>query len=139
MPGVGPIVALTVIAVFSEVERFPSAKHVASYAGLVPSTYQSGDRDHHGHITKQGSGELRAMVCEAAQHARRTDHPLNPYFVALSAKRGSRMAVIAVAHRLCRIMFAMLRNQSDFDIEKIGIEEGAFVRTTVRRYRRKAA
>lgn len=139
IPGVGPIVALTVIAVFSEVERFPSAKHVASYAGLVPATYQSGDRDHHGHITKQGSGELRAMLCEAAQHARRPDHPLNPYFAALSAKRGYRMAVIAVAHRLCRIMFAMLRNQSDFDIQKIGIEEGPFVRTTVRRYRRKAA
>jgi hypothetical protein len=47
------------------------------------------------------------MLCEAAQHARRADHPLNLYFVALSAKRGYRMAVIAVAHRLCRIMFAL--------------------------------
>ena len=107
IPGVGPIGALTVIAVFSEVERFPSANHVASYAGLVPATYQSGTRDHHGHITKQGSGELRAMLCEAAQHARRADHPLHPYFAALSAKRGYRMAVIAVAQRLCRSMFAM--------------------------------
>jgi transposase len=139
IPGVGPIVALTVIAVFSEVERFPSAQHVASYAGLVPSTYQSGDRDPHGHITKQGAGELRARLCEAAQPARRAAHPLTPYFAALSAKRGYRMAVIAVAHRLCRILVAMLRNQSDFDIQKIGIEEGAFVRTTVRRYRRQAA
>jgi transposase len=139
LPGVGPIVALTVVAVFSEVERFPSAKHVASYAGLVPTTYQSGERDRHGHITKQGSGELRAMLCEAAQHARRGDHPLHPYFAALCAKRGYRMAVVAVAHRLCRIMFAMLRTQTDFDIKLVGVEEGPFVRTTLRRYRRRAA
>jgi transposase len=139
IPGVGPIVALTVVAVFSEVERFPSAKHVASYAGLVPTTYQSGERERHGHITKQGSGELRAMLCEAAQHARRADHPLNPHFAALCAKRGYRMAVVAVAHRLCRIMFAMLRTTTDFDIKQLGIEEGPFTRTTVRRYRRKAA
>ena len=139
IPGVGRIVALTVVAVFSEVERFPSAKHVASYAGLVPTTYQSGERECHGHITKQGSGELRAMLCEAAQHARHADHPLNPYFAALCAKRGYRMAVVAVAHRLCRIMFAMLRHQSDFDIQRVGVEEGPFLRTTARRYRRKAA
>lgn len=139
IPGVGPIVALTVVAVFSEVARFPSAKHVASYAGLVPSTYQSGARERHGHITKQGSGELRAMLCEAAQPARRADHPLNPYFAALCAKRGYRMAVVAVAHRLCRIMFAMLRHHTDFALPRVGVEEGPFLRTTARRYRRKAA
>ena len=79
------------------------------------------------------------MLCEAAQHARRADHPLNPYFAALCAKRGYRMAVVAVAHRLCRIMFAMLRQQADFDIKRVGVEEGPFLRTTARRYRRKAA
>ncbi len=63
VPGVGPIVGLTVLAVFSEVSRFPSAKHAASYAGLVPSTFQSGERDAHGHITKRGSGELRCGRC----------------------------------------------------------------------------
>ena len=75
IPGVGRIVALTLIAALADVTRFPSAKHVASYAGLVPSTNQSGDRDRHGHITKRGATELRAMVCEAAQHARRPSHP----------------------------------------------------------------
>ena len=59
VPGVGPIVALTAIAVFADVSRFGSAKHAASYSGLVPSTFQSGDRDCHGHITKRGSAELR--------------------------------------------------------------------------------
>jgi transposase len=139
LPGVGPIVALTVLAVLSEVRRFPSAKHAASYAGLLPSTAPSGARDRHGYITKRGSGELRAMLCEAAQHARRPDPPLNPYFTHLWAQRGYRMAVGAVAHRLCRIMVAMLRDPAAFTVRKLPIEEGPFERTPRRRYRRKAA
>jgi hypothetical protein len=110
IPGVGPIVAATVVAVFADVQRFPDAKHAASYAGLTPSTYQSGARDVHGRITKRGSAELRAMLCEAAHHAARPQHPLHPYFAQQCAQHGYKRAVVAVAHRLCRIMFAMLRH-----------------------------
>lgn len=138
VPGVGPIVALTAVAVFSDVTRFASCKHAASYAGLVPSTNQSGDRDTHGRITKRGSAALRSMLCEAAHHAARPTHPLNPYFAKLCAKRGYKMAVVAVAHRLCRILFAMLRDGAVFDVGKLGVEEGSFRRTTIRHYRLKA-
>jgi transposase len=139
VPGVGPIVSLTTVAVFSDVHRFPSAKHAASYAGLVPSTDQSGDRDTHGHITKRGSAALRTMLCEAAHHAQRPTHPLHPYFARLCAQRGYKMAVVAVAHRLCRILFALLRDGKEFDVRKLAIEEGPFRRTTVQRYRLKRA
>jgi len=137
VPGVGPIVALTTLAVFSDVNRFPTAKHAASYAGLVPSTHQSGERDAHGRITKRGSAELRAMLCEAAHHASRPTHPLNPYFMSLCARRGYKMAVVAVAHRLCRTVFAMLRRGTDFDIGKLGVEIGPFERKQVKLYRLK--
>jgi len=137
VPGVGPIVAATAVAVFSNASRFPTAKHAASYGGLVPSTHQSGDRDRHGKITKKGSGELRAMLCEAAHHAARPKHPLNPYFRKLCAKHGYKMGVIAVAHRLCRILYAMLKNRTDFDERKLAVEKGPFRRTTEHLYRLK--
>ena len=137
IPGVGAIVASTAVAVFSDIERFPSVRHAASYAGLVPSTYQSGERDVHGRITKRGSAELRAMLCQAAQHAARPHHPLHPYFARLCAKRGHRVAIMAVAHRLCRIMVAMLRKRVDFDVGKLAVEAGPFTHTTVRHYRLK--
>jgi len=137
VPGVGRIVALTVRAVFSDVRRFPTAKHAASYAGLVASTYDSGERVQHGRITRRGSSELRSMLCEAAHHARRPDHPLNPYFASLCARRGYKMAVVAVAHRLCRILFAMLRDGTPFDLDRLAIERGHFEQVTVRRFRRK--
>ena len=138
VPGVGPIVALTVLAVFSDVQRFPTAKHAASYAGLVASTFDSGERVRHGRMTRRGSNELRAMLCEAAHHAGHPDHPLNPYFAILCARRGYKMAVVAVAHRLCRILYAMLRHGTDFDLNKLAIEQGHFEHTSVRRYRRKS-
>ena len=137
IPGVGPIVAATTVAVFADVQRFPDAKHAASYAGLTPSTHQSGARDVHGRITKRGSAELRAMLCEAAQHAARPQHPLHPYFAQQGAKHGYKRAVIAVAHRLCRILFAMWRHGRDFDVTKLGIEVGPFTSTRVKPYRLK--
>ena len=49
------------------------------------------------------------------------------------------MAVVAVAHRLCRILFALLRDGAEFDVAKLAVEEGVFRRTTVQRYRLKRA
>jgi transposase len=137
VPGVGRIVALTVLAVFSDVRRFPTAKHAASYAGLVASSYDSGERVRHGRITRRGSSELRSMLCEAAHHARKPTHPLHPYFTSWCARRGYKMAVVAVAHRLCRILYAMLRDGTDFDVRQLAVEQGHFEQVTVRHYRRK--
>jgi hypothetical protein len=75
------------------------------------------------------------MLCEAAHQARRPDHPLNPYFAKICAQRGYKTAVICVAHRLCRILFAMLRRRTDFDPIKLNVERGPFRRTTERTYR----
>jgi transposase len=136
--GVGPVVALTAIAVFSDIKRFPTSKHAASYAGLVPSAYQAGEKDCHGRITKRGSAELRAMLCQAAHHARHPAHQLNPYFVRLTCRKGYKPAVTAVAHRLCRIFFALLRRQAVFDETKLGVEKGPFKKTTERVYRLKS-
>jgi hypothetical protein len=53
------------------------------------------------HIGRRGSNELRAMLCEAAHHAGYRNNAFSPYFRQLCARRGYKMAVVAVAHRLC--------------------------------------
>ena len=113
---------------------FRLGQDVASYAGLVPSPYQSGDCDRHGHITKRGSAELRTMLCEVAHHARRAAHPLHPYFLKLCARRGYKIAIVAVAHRLCRLLYALLRDGTDFQPSRLGVEEGPFTQTVTRRF-----
>jgi transposase len=134
-PGVGPVVASTFLAVVGEARRFSGAKKLASYAGIVPSTFQSGERDRHGHITRRGSSELRSMLCEAAHHAEKASSPLNPFFTKIKMRRGHRTAVVAVAHRLCRILYAIMRDGTTFDLAKTGVEEGRFEKVLVRRYR----
>lgn len=63
---------------------------------------------------------------EPPHHANRPTSPLNPYFSSACARRGYKAAVVAVAHRLCRILFAMVRQGTKFDIEKLGVEVGPF-------------
>jgi len=78
-----------------------------------------------------------AAVRSTADHGvAMRNHPLHPYFARLCAQRGYTMAVVAVAHRLCRILFALLRDGAEFDLAKLAVEEGPFRRTSVQRYRR---
>lgn len=66
IPGVSYVSALTLIAEIGDISRFPSAKKLQGYAGLVPSTYSSGDMTRHGRITKQGSKWFRWTMVEIA-------------------------------------------------------------------------
>jgi len=75
------------------------------------------------------------MLCEAAHHARRLSHPLNPYFSKLCARRAYKIAIVAVAHRLCRLLYALLRNGAEFQPARLGVEEGPFTQTITRRFR----
>ena len=65
-PGVGPITALTVVLTLGPVERFASARKVASYAGLVPAEYSTGARQKLGHLNKEGNPFLRWVLVESA-------------------------------------------------------------------------
>lgn len=122
MPGVGPIVAATFIATLGEPGRFADAARVVGYIGLAVSTYDSGDTQRHGSITKSGSPALRAVLCEAAHHAARPTHPLYPYFARLAARKGVKPAVIAVAQRMARILWQMWRQNKTFDAGQLNVE-----------------
>jgi hypothetical protein len=71
------------------------------------------------------------MLCEADHHAQRPTHPLHPYFSRRCAQRGYKLAVIAVAHRLCRILFALLRDGGAFDVTQLAVQQGPFRHTSM--------
>jgi transposase len=126
VPGVGPVVALTALAYFSEPRRFKNAKHAGSYTGLAPQMYNSADRECFGHITKQGPNELRAMLCEAAHHAARKGHPLHAIYKKIAVRKGHKVAVIAIAHRLARILWSMMKNELPFDTKRFAQSSSAW-------------
>ena len=120
VPGVGAIVALTYRATVDHVERFPSAGHVSSALGLVPTENSSGERCRRGHITKVGSSEARAMLIQAAWTYWRSRTvraaPLRQWATQLAARRGARIAVVALARRLSRILYAIWRDNTDYRV-----------------------
>jgi transposase len=123
VPGVGPVVALTFRAFVDDVGRFAHAGQVSAAIGLVPREDSSAERRHRGHITKAGPRELRSLLVQAAwacwrSHASGT---LRAWVERLAGRRGKRIAVVALARRLSRILFALWRDQSVFDAATLAV------------------
>lgn len=117
VPGVGLIVALTFRAFVDDVGRFGRAAHVSAAIGLVPREDSSAERRHRGHITKAGPRELRSLLVQAAWACWRSkgSGTLRAWVERLAGRRGKRIAVVALARRLSRILYALWRDQSVFD------------------------
>jgi len=99
LPGIGPFTALLILAEIGEVNRFGSARKLASWAGLTPTVRGSDRVAHYGHISKEGSVWLRWVLCEAAQTAKR--HPqFAASYQAIAKRRGKKIATTAVARKL---------------------------------------
>ena len=118
-PGVGPIVALTFQAVMDAPTRFGGdAGRASAFVGLVPSEDSSAERQRKGHITKTGPSDLRALLVQASWVIWRgrsaAGAELRTWAQALAARRGRRIAIIALARRLTRVLYAMWRDQTDF-------------------------
>jgi transposase len=120
VPGIGVIVATTFRAFVDRHERFAHAGQVSAAIGLVPREDSSAERRHRGHITKAGPRELRSLLVQAAWVCWR--HPgsatLRLWVDRLAARRGKRIAVVALARRLSRILYAIWRDGSSFDVTR---------------------
>ena len=109
IPGIGPAVAETLLAEIGvDLARFPSAKHLASWAGLCPGNHESAGKRHRG-TTRKGSPWLRACLVQAAHAAARTKGTyLAAQYRRLAARRGRAKAAVAVAHSILVIAYHLL-------------------------------
>ena len=121
VPGVGPIVAITFRATLDDIDRFDHAGQVSARLGLVPSEDSSAERRHRGRITKAGPRELRSLLVQAGWSCWRSKKsaPLRAWVERLASRRGKRVAVVALARRLSRILYALWRDASVFDLTKL--------------------
>ena len=112
IPGVGPRTAEAVVAFLDDPHRFSHSKRVGAYFGLGPSQDQSGDRNRMGHITREGPAVVRHFLAEATWQAVRRSPTVRAYFdrIARGEKDRRKTAVVATAHDLVRVMWAMLKN-----------------------------
>lgn len=115
VPGIGPLLALTIAAVIGEISRFGSAKQLVGYSGLVPRVHQSGESSRTGRLSKAGSPLLRWAAVEAAQHAWRPQNPWHRLYVDVRRRQGNgNAAKAAVARKVLIACWHVLARNEPF-------------------------
>jgi transposase len=114
IPGVGRRTAEVLVAeIGTDLSRFPSAGHLASWAGLCPGNDESAGKRRSGR-TRKSSPWLRTALVEAAQAAARTkDTYLAAQYRRLAARRGAKRAVVAVAHTILVMVYVLLTRERE--------------------------
>ena len=116
LPGVGQFTALVMVAEIGDISRFPSARKLASWAGLTPTVRGSDRTVRHGHISKQGSAWLRWVLNQAAHTAKRSPEFAATY-AAIAKRRGKKIATIAIARKLLTRAWHLLNEMQATDAE----------------------
>jgi transposase len=123
VPSVGPVTAVTFIALVDDVARFESSHKLQSYLGLVPREYSSGEKQQRGHITKAGNSRLRSLLVECAWGILRRrnpqSEPLAQWALRIATRRGKRIAAVALARKLAGILFAIAKSARSFEPQRL--------------------
>jgi transposase len=123
LPGIGPITATAFVAALDSVSRFERAGQVTSYLGLVPQEHSSGDKQHRGRIMRSAQPYLQSLLVQTAWRISRSSNPATTAFrawaEAIARRRGKKVAMVARARRLARTLFAMWRDEADYQPRRI--------------------
>lgn len=124
IPGVGRKTAEVLVTALDDVHRFKNGRQVSAYIGLVPRQHQTGETNRFGRITKRGSPLLRTMLLECAWISLRYNPWARATYDRIHGGQATRRkkAAIAVARKIAVLAWAMLKNETDWDPVKMGIE-----------------
>ena len=125
IPGIGLLTSTAMLAATSgNVQHFGDARHFASWFGLTPKEYSSGNTRHLGRISKRGDRYLRMLLTHGAravlraatiaQQAGRALDPLRRWALAVQGRSNHNKAVCALANKLARICYATLRDGTPY-------------------------
>jgi transposase len=121
IPGISQLTARTVVAeIGSDMSQFPTTGDFSGWSGVCPGNNESAGK-HYSGKTRKGNRWLKRALCQAAWAA---SHTRNTYFSAqfrrLAAKRGSKRAVVAVAHSILGAIYVMLKQGKSY--QELGVD-----------------
>jgi transposase len=126
IPGIGPVTAMLMVAILDDVTRFDGAHKWGSYLGLTPREFSSGEMKKMGSITRSGCEMLRRYLIHGARanlrvaQLKREKSELDHWAMKKRKKIGMNKATVALAHKLARVGFAVIRDDAEFLPKKSG-------------------
>jgi len=118
IPGIGHYSAMLILSEIGNIERFPSASKLVSYAGLNPAVHSSGGITRYGRITKQGSHWLRWIMVEVASIAARHSVRFAHFHSRIARRHGYKTANVALAREILTVVYYLLRKGECFQETK---------------------
>jgi len=105
--------AMLLVEIGTDMNSFGSAERLASWVGICPGNNESAGKRKSGK-TRKGNAWVRRLLCEFAQAAARSRCALKDKFAALSIRKGHKKSIVALAHKMLRTLFAMLKNHTPY-------------------------
>jgi len=121
IPGVGIVTASALVASMRDPADFKSGRHFSAWLGLVPTQHSTGGKDQLGSISKRGNGYLRKLLVHGSRSVMRWRGRKWVWLAKLQDRRPANVAVVAIANKTARIVWALLRHGGSY---------GAPMRTT---------
>jgi transposase len=123
IPGIDAVgAALLIIEIGVDMQQFGSREQFCSWAGMCPGNNESAGKKKSGK-TPKGSKQLRYILCEAANAAAKTECQFQHKYKSLMIRRGHKKAIVAVGHKMLRVIFSRLKTGEVYHDPKVNYEE----------------
>jgi transposase len=129
IPGIGPVIASAIVSTIPDMSAFSSGREFAAFLGLTPRQHSSGGKERLGRITKMGDRYLRkllvvgatAVLCHAKGHNDALRHWARAMLERKMVKYAFKLTAVALANKLARIVFALLRSGGVYDDRPVAV------------------
>jgi transposase len=113
IPGIGFVVAMTILTEIGDISRFRNTDQFRSYLGLVPTAHDSGEKEHPGRITNRANKPLRALLVEATWSAIRTDAAYLSFYRTYKKRMKENHALIRTAKKLANQIYYAIKMEKN--------------------------
>ena len=118
IPGIGPMIATGLLSAIGDINAFRNGRELAAWMGLVPRQHSTGGKERLLGISKRGDVYLRMLVIHGARSVMRVAHRksdrISCWAVRLEQRRGKNIAAVAIANKMVRMAFALLKNEETY-------------------------
>ena len=115
IPGIGRQTAVQIMSMIVDVNRFADAEKLCAYFGMVPRVRDSGGKEHHGRMTKNGDRRMRMILERVTEsHVRNCNSSLTQYYKRKRDEMGTKKALITASRKMLSVIYAVLKSGKDF-------------------------